>query len=596
MNLITTKTALADYLLRVNDGMCALDFETTSLRPEDGKVRLVSLYNGVHGALVDFDPIPGGFAACASMFEQGQWIVFNAGFELRWFIAAGSPGVVCKDVGNLRRALLGGGQYSLKYLIHRDLGREMDKGEQASNWSDPDLTANQLEYAYNDAIVTWDLLQHWYSKSDQDHLLAWQMFDDMVPAVIEMEEAGMLLDTHRHDQLIGAWARIQHTKISEITEFVTADNVANIRSDAQWSDYFGQLLPDHVVQSWPRTEKSGQLSMKGEVLRSVGAQFEVSHPGNPLTAVLDALAAFKKVSKYLSSFGEGLLQKSHASPDKRVRARYNIAAAKTGRFSCSNPNLQQIPRDNELLGEATSVRASFVAAAGHRLVSYDYSGIELRVLALLSQDDQLLTDMVEGDVHSEVAAVIAGHPIDKSTPEGKKARTAAKGVSFGIIYGSGASGLAVNMRTTVEQADEYIDFWATRYSRAFAYRHLMMDEATKTRRIRCVDGGTIHMGKNPELPQCANYPVQRAALSVMARALIRHKNTLDACRLRGEHAHTKMISTIHDAIIDETPLADASSCLSLMEQDMTAAYLDIFPAAPTARLVEGGIGTRWSDL
>tara|TARA_R110000822_G_scaffold50206_1_gene131332 strand:- start:1499 stop:2767 length:1269 start_codon:yes stop_codon:yes gene_type:complete len=422
------------------------------------------------------------------------------------------------------------------------------------------------------------------------------MFDDMVPAVIEMEEAGMLLDTHRHDQLIGAWARIQHTKISEITEFVTADNVANIRSDAQWSDYFGQLLPDHVVQSWPRTEKSGQLSMKGEVLRSVGAQFEVSHPGNPLTAVLDALAAFKKVSKYLSSFGEGLLQKSHASPDKRVRARYNIAAAKTGRFSCSNPNLQQIPRDNELLGEATSVRASFVAAAGHRLVSYDYSGIELRVLALLSQDDQLLTDMVEGDVHSEVAAVIAGHPIDKSTPEGKKARTAAKGVSFGIIYGSGASGLAVNMRTTVEQADEYIDFWATRYSRAFAYRHLMMDEATKTRRIRCVDGGTIHMGKNPELPQCANYPVQRAALSVMARALIRHKNTLDACRLRGEHAHTKMISTIHDAIIDETPLADASSCLSLMEQDMTAAYLDIFPAAPTARLVEGGIGTRWSDL
>ena len=596
MNLITTRQDLAAYLALVNDGMCALDFETTSLRPADGRVRLVSLYNGQHGALVDFDPIPGGFRACAAMFEKGEWIVFNSGFELRWFIDAGSPDVACRDVGYLRRAIMGGGQFALKQLIAWDLGREMDKTEQASNWSDPDLTESQLEYAYNDAVDTWALFQHWHDKSDAGHLRAWQMFDDMVPAVIEMEEAGMLLDTHRHDRLIGAWTRIQSEQVALIRQTVTLDQVANIRSDSQWSDYLGSILPDHVVNSWPRTEKAGHLSMSGEVLRSVAAQFEVSHPGNPLTALLDALAAYKKVSKYLSSFGDSLLQKAHASPDKRVRARFNIAAAKTGRFSCSGPNLQQIPRDNELLGEATSVRSSFVAAAGHRLVSLDYSGIELRVLALLSQDEQLLEDMVEGDVHSEVAAVIAGHPIDKSTPEGKRARTAAKGVSFGIIYGSGAAGLAVNMRTTVEQADEYIAFWANRYSRAFDYRNTMMHEACRTRYIRCVDGGTIYMGKKPELPQCANYPVQRAALSVMARALIRHKNTLDEARSRGEHTSTKMISTIHDAIIDETLLADAGSCLSLMEQDMTDAYLDIFPAAPTARLVEGGVGTSWANL
>ena len=596
MNLITTRPALSGYLDLVNDGMCALDFETTSLRPSDGKVRLVSLYNGQHGALVDFDPIPGGFRACASMFEKGEWVVFNAGFELRWFIDAGSPEVACRDVGYLRRAIMGGGQFALKQLIAWDLGREMDKAEQASNWSDPNLTDSQLDYAYNDAVETWDLFQHWYDRADQDQLRAWQMFDDMVPAVIEMEEAGMLLDTHRHNRLIGEWTRIQHMQIAEIIEAVGSDDVANIRSDAQWSDYLSSILPDHVVGSWPRTEKAGHLSMRGEVLRSVAAQFEVSHPGNPLTAVLDALAAYKKVSKYISSFGDSLLQKAHASPDQRVRARYNIAAAKTGRFSCSGPNLQQVPRDNELLGEATSVRSSFVAAKGRRLVSFDYSGIELRVLALLAEDDQLLEDMIEGDVHAEVAAVIAGHPIDKTTPEGKKARTAAKGVSFGIIYGSGASGLAVNMRTTVEQAEEYIAFWADRYSKAFDYRNKMMAEATRTRYIRCADGGTIYMGKKPDLPKCANYPVQRAALSVMARALIRHKDTLDAARACGEHRHTKMISTIHDAIIDETLRADAGSCLRLMEKDMTDAYLDIFPAAPTKRLVEGGVGTSWANL
>jgi DNA polymerase-1 len=596
MNLITTRQDLADYLVLVNDGMCALDFETTSLRPGDGKVRLVSLFNGRHGALVDFDPIPGGFRACASMFEKGQWIVFNAGFELRWFIDAGSPDVVCRDVGYLRRAIMGGGQFALKQLIAWDLGREMDKTEQDSNWSDPDLTESQLEYAYNDALETWDLFQHWYDRADQDHLRAWQMFDDMVPPVIEMEEAGMLLDTHRHDRLIGEWTRIQHMKVAEIAETVGSDDVANIRSDAQWSDYFGRILPDHVVDSWPRTEKTGQLSMSGEVLRSVAAQFEVGHPGNPLTAVLDALAAYKKVSKYISSFGDSLLTKAHASPDKRVRARYNIAAAKTGRFSCSGPNLQQIPRDNELLGEATSVRSSFIAAQGHLLVSLDYSSIELRVLALLSEDAQLLEDTVDGDVHSEVAAVIAGHAIDKTTPEGKKARTAAKGVSFGIIYGSGAAGLAVNMRTTVEQAAEYIAFWANRYSRAFNYRNKMMAEASRTRYIRCVDGGTIYMGKNPELPQCANYPVQRAALAVMARALIRHKSTLDHARANGEQRQTRMISTIHDAIIDESLASDAQGCRYLMQRDMTNGYLDLFPNAPIFGLVEGGSGSSWGKL
>ena len=594
MNLITTRHDLTAYLDLVNDGMCALDFETTSLRPADGKVRLVSLYNGQRGALVDFDPIPGGFRACAALFEKGQWIVFNAGFELRWFIAAGSPNVVCRDVGYLRCAILGGGRYRLKQLIAWDRGREMDKKEQASNWADPDLTDSQLDYAYNDAVETWELFRHWDAKSDAGHLRAWQMFDDMVPAVIEMEETGMLLDTHRHDRLIGEWTRIQHIKKAAVRAIVTEEDVPNIRSDSQWSDYLSKLLDDAIVGSWPRTEKTGQLSMQGEVLRSVAAQIEVAYPGNPLTALIDALADFKKVSKYLSSFGDTLLNKALTSPDRRVRARFNIAAAKTGRFSCSGPNLQQIPRDNELLGEATSVRSSFVAAPGNLLVSLDYSGIELRVLALLSEDSRLLQDMVSGDVHSEVAAVIAGHPIDKTTPDGKKARNAAKAVSFGIIYGSGAAGLAVTMRTSVDRARDYIDFWADRYSNAFAYRDKVLAEATRTRFIRCVDGGTIYMGTKPDLPKCANYPVQRAALSVMARALIRHKRTLDDERSRG--AHTKMISTIHDAIIDETLLADAGRCLMLMRHDMTNAYLDIFPSAPIEGLVEGGCGTSWANL
>jgi DNA polymerase-1 len=233
---------------------------------------------------------------------------------------------------------------------------------------------------------------------------------------------------------------------------------------------------------------------------------------------------------------------------------------------------------------------------GRRLVSLDYSGIELRVLALLSNDAQLLEDVVFGDVHSEVASKMAGRKIDKSKPQDKALRSKAKGVSFGIIYGSGAAGLAGTMRTTPDNAQDYIEFWATRYKNAFNYRYKMLDEALQTRFIKTIDGGTIYMGKNPELPRCANYPVQRAALSVMARAIVRHKESLDFLRADGSHKMTKMLATIHDALITETASKDAQEVLQIMSKDMILAYQDLFPDAPVDALVEGGIGTDWSAL
>ena len=594
--LITHAEDLAAYLDRVGDNYCALDFETTALRPEDGKVRLVSLHDGTAGAVVDFYQIPGGFDACASMFDRGRWIVFNSGFELRWFIAAGAPNTCCKDVGFLRRAILGGGRYSLKQVVEWDLDRQMDKTEQASNWAALELTQSQLDYAYKDAVDTWDLFQHWYDRADELHLQAWDMLDGMVPAVIEMEDTGMLVDTHRHKKLADHWADLQAKQIATIRDAVSEDEVENINSDIQWSDYFARHMPDHILVKWPRTEKAGTLSMKSEVLNSLGSQFFTALGENPITQLLDTLRDYKRLTKYLTSFGHPLIASAQKHADSRVRCRFNIGAAKTCRFSSSGPNLQQIPRDLTLIGEDTSVRSSFVAPMGRKLVSLDYSGIELRVLALLSEDDQLLEDVVYGDVHSEVASVIAGKTIDKSTPEGKAARTAAKGVSFGIIYGSAATGLAVNMRTSSNKAQKYIDFWSDRYSNAFRYRHRMMDEASDTRFIRCVDGGTLYMGRFPDLPKCANYPVQRAALSVMAKAIARHKRSLDELRAAGQHRHTKILSTIHDALIDEAATADAQECLRIMETDMTQGYLDVFPGAPTERLVEGGIGSSWGSL
>lgn len=593
---VSSESALVRAVKRcIKYGPTALDFETTSLVPKEGRVRLVSLCNNKSRYLVDFDKITGGFRKTAKLFKGGEWVVFNAGFENRWFIDAGVR-VDCLDVGNLRRAILGGGGYSLKQIALWDLDEDVDKGEQSSDWSANKLSRSQLDYAYKDADITWRLWKYWADQADEGRWMGFKMLNDMVPAVIEMETSGMSLDQVHHKKLVRGWEKIKVDKIKVIREMVDGDEVANINSDSQWSDYFARTMPDAFLKGWPRTEKTGQLSMTNSTLNKLAGAVAATGKNDMLVEFFDALAGYKTINKYLSSFGESLITKSDLSPDKRIRARFNIGAAKTCRFSCSGPNLQQIPRDKELLGEATSVRRSFVAGLGRKLVSLDYSGIELRVLALLSGDEQLLEDMVEGDVHSEVAAVIAGQPIDKKTRKGKEARQAAKGVSFGIIYGSAASGLSTTMRCPVSTAQGYIDFWEARYPKAFQLRYDMMTEVNRTRNIRMVDGGTVYMGKTPDMPKCANYPVQRAALSIMARAIVRHKHSLDIERALGRQKWTVMVSTIHDALIDEAKTGDAKRCLAIMEKDMIAGYLDMFPKAPIDNLVEGGIGPNWAEL
>jgi DNA polymerase-1 len=593
--MVSTKIALEKAVKRcIKIGTTALDFETTCLIPAEGRVRLVSLCNDKCRYLVDFDNIKGGFRKAAYLFKDGQWVVFNAGFENRFFLDA-DVRVDCFDVGNLRRAILGGGNFALKQVLLWDLDYTMDKEEQASDWSAPKLTQKQLDYAYADAHWTWQLWLYWAQQADEGRWMGFKMLNDMVPAVIEMETAGMLIDVDNHKKLVKKWTRIQAEKIQTIRDMVDEDEVGNINSDSQWSDYFAMHMPDKLLDAWPRTEKTGQLSMKIDTLHRIAGAM-ATEGSNMLVVFLDALCGYKTISKYLSSFGQTLITKSELSRDKRIRARFNIGAAKTCRFSCSSPNLQQIPRDRELLGEATSVRRSFIAGMGRRLVSLDYSGIELRVLALLSGDEQLLEDMIEGDVHTEVAAVIAGHAIDKKTKAGKAARQAAKGVSFGIIYGSAAIGLSTTMRCPVGTAQGYIDFWENRYPKAFQFKYARMDEVAKTRNIRMVDGGTIYMGKRADMPKCANYPVQRAALSIMARAITRHKNSLDIERAKGKQRMTRMLSTIHDALIDEAAVKDTKGCLAIMEEDMVKGYLDMFPDAPIDNLVEGGIGPNWAEL
>jgi DNA polymerase I len=594
--MITTEAALNALLDQIGDGIAALDFETTGLRPDESQVRLAQIYNDDVWAVVDFWALEGGaFAPYADWFSDATWVAFNAGFEYQWFDAADAPQVRVIDVAHARRARMGGDQLSLAKILKADLGHDMPKDQQVSNWAAPVLTQEQLQYAADDALWTWRLWQHWQAKLDE-HPPARQaqaMLDALIVPVHEMKQTGLLLDQARHRDLVRLWED-KHVKYeAHLRSYVSEEEVANMRSRTQWSDYFSSILPDEYLDLWPRTEKTGQLEISTGACKQMAT---VAGGEGPLAEVLFGIADLTTINQYLSNFGDKLINMAQASPDGRLHPSYNIARAVTGRFSSSAPNAQQFPRDRELLGDFTSVRLSFIAPPRKQLVSLDYSGIELKVLALLAEDDQLLYDCVHGDLHSEVASYMVGHKIDKKTPEGKEARSKAKGVSFGIIYGSGALGLSGTLRTSLSRAQDLIDFWASRYPKAFNLRHTMMSHALVDGFLPMVDGGTIWLGKKPDLPKCANYPVQRAALSVMARAIIRHHARLEEAASRGRHLGTRMVASIHDALIDEAMTEDAPEALQWMKQDMVAGYLDIFPNAPTDKLVEGGIGPSWGEL
>ena len=594
--MITTEAALDDLLDQIGSSYAALDFETTGLRPQESEVRLAQIYNEDVWAVIDFWALEGGsFAPYADWFADATWIAFNAGFEYQWFDAADAPEVRVIDVAHARRARMGGDQMSLAKMLKADLKYEMPKTQQVSNWAAPDLSKEQLDYAADDALWTWRLWQHWQEKLDEhpEARKAQRMLDDLIVPVHEMRETGLLLDQARHRDLVAVWETKRDAYEGKIRELVPEIEVENLRSRKQWSDYFASILPDEYLDAWPRTEKTGQLEITTATCKQMAA---LAGGEGPLADVLFNIADLTTVNQYLSNFGDKLINMAQASPDGRLHPSYNIARAVTGRFSSSSPNAQQFPRDRELLGDFTSVRLSFIAPPKKLLVSLDYSGIELKVLALLSGDDQLLYDCVHGDLHSEVGSYMAGYKIDKKTPEGKEIRSKAKGVSFGIIYGSGALGLSGTLRTSLARAQELIDFWADCYPRAFGLRNTMMNYALVDGYLPMVDGGTIYLGKKPDLPKCANYPVQRAALSVMARAIIRHRARLEKAAGRGRHRGTRMVASIHDALIDEALADDAPEALQWMKQDMVDGYLDVFPGAPTDALVEGGLGPSWGAL
>ena len=399
----------------------------------------------------------------------------------------------------------------------------------------------------------------------------------LIEVLIEMEEVGVALDIDLLREMSVTLQADLDRLVDEIYEI--AGETFNINSTQQLGRILFDKLKVHELAGWkrPKKTKTGYATDVG-VLESLAF--------HPLPArLLDYRQLTKLKSTYIDALPKLVLKSTG-----RVHASFNQTVAATGRLSTSDPNLQNIPIRTELGRE---IRKAFVPGQpGWKILSADYSQIELRLMAHISGDETLLEAFRLGeDVHRRTAAEIFGVTPDQVTDE---MRRNAKTINFGIIYGMGPYGLANRLQIPVPQAEAFINAYFERYPKVNAFMANTIAQAHEQGYVSTL------MHRRRYLPELAssnrnvrdfgertaiNTPIQGTAADLIKMAMIRV-----AHRLRTEDWQAKMILQIHDELLFEAPEAEIPRLTDMVREEMEGAIALSVPIR-----VDVGVGENWFE-
>ena len=385
-----------------------------------------------------------------------------------------------------------------------------------------------------------------------------------------MEDVGIKIDTYRMGEITARLAdRVEEL---ESQAYELAGEEFMLGSTQQ----LARILFEKLELTPGRKGKTG-YSTDTRVLRSIRHEH----------AIVEVIEEWRELTKLLNTYLGPL--PNLLGDDGRLHTHFNQAVAATGRLSTSNPNLQAIPIRTELGRE---IRSAFVAEPGHRLVSADYSQVELRILAHVSGEPKLREAFARGeDIHAATAAEVLGK--DQATLT-KDERNIAKMVNFGIIYGISAFGLSENLEIPREEAQQYIDAYLARFP-------MVQDFIQRTIEQAGADGYvTTLFGRRRPVPEirasnrqtrslgerlAVNSVMQGTAADIIKVAMVSIHD-----RLRDEGRASQLVLQIHDELLVEAPDAEVSTVKDLVREEMQAAY----PLDPPLG-VDVGAGDDWND-
>ncbi|HXF98100.1 MAG TPA: DNA polymerase I [Gaiellaceae bacterium] len=385
-----------------------------------------------------------------------------------------------------------------------------------------------------------------------------------------MEDAGVRIDTYRMGEIT---ARLRD-RIEELE--ARAYELAGERFVLGSPQQLGRVLFEKLGLTPGRKGKTG-YSTDGKVLRAIREE----HP------IVPVIEEWRELTKLVNTYLEPLPEL--IGEDGRLHTTINQHVAATGRLSTSNPNLQAIPIRTELGRE---IRSAFVAEPGCRLLSADYSQIELRILAHVSGEPKLREAFLRGDdIHTATAAEVLGK--DPATLT-KDERNVAKMINFGIVYGISAFGLSENLGIPKEQAQAYIDAYLARFPRVQAFIARTIAQAAE-------DGYAVSLlGRRRPVPElrasnrqtrafgervAVNFVMQGSNADIIKVAMVRiHR------RLREEGRGARLVLQVHDELLLEVPETEVSAVRELVREEMVGAY----PLDPPLA-VDIGVGDDWAE-
>jgi DNA polymerase-1 len=472
-----------------------------------------------------------------------------------------------------------GGGRSLANAAKQFLGSEVPKDLQTSDWAAVILSPGQIAYAAADAILAWRL---WSQLIDTlcrtGRWAAYELQRSAINAVVSMELRGLGIDLAEHRRQYDAWS----SELAEARrEYQALTGDAPPSKPAEVQAWLTRMLDADVLAKWPRTA-TGQLSIRDADLKRL-VHIRSCHP------VLAMLAK----AKLISVFGPNLAKMVNPVTG-RLHASFNIAGTKAGRFSCTRPNLQQLPS-----AKAPDFKRCIVPAPGHLLVGCDWSQVELRAAAWISGDVALTQLYADGrDLHTENAALIAGVALNDVT---KEQRQGAKAVSFGALYGMQAPGLveyafdAYGVYLTIHDAELALTRFFNTYPQLDRWRWNNWHECQRRQRADIGAGRVVEaaweIGGHLRFTQCCNLPIQGICADAMLRALRLVNTRLLAAGIAGG-----LVASVHDELLLEVREGDAEAAREILQQAMIDAFATTFPGAPLTNVAAAAIGCTWAAL
>ncbi len=545
-----------------------------ALSPLTGQMRLVQVANDTDVVVIDLIKIS---VVVLEMLETVPMVAHNALFD--WgFLAA--EGVHLKELADtlvLARWANPRGRHSLATCAEQWLGVPVDKTSQTSNWGATELTSHQIHYAAADAALVRDLHRVLVSKLLRDQPpSALNLVTACVIPLASAQVHGVLLDQLQHIALSKQWVMEREAARAELVNVLGHET--NPESNHQLSKWLDKNLPPKVREVWPVSEKGKQLVTDKDTLEGFADQ--------PL---IKPLLSYRRAAHREKTWGE--TYKRHLSLDGRLHPGFVLMGAISGRMSCREPNIQNLPKDQKL-------RSCFVAPDGYLLVTADFSQIELRISAIMSQDPMMLGVYREGrDLHKGTVAQVTNRPEVEVT---EAERRLGKALNFGFLYEAGANTfrkraqLDYGLTFTLDEANTFKRQFNETYATLRWWQMEQYREAKHTGLVKTVTGRVIHL-PNPDdcYTQARNLPIQGSAADLQMMAIRR-------VFYRLQNIPAVLVNFVHDELVLEVRDDAVEEVSGILTQEMTNAFLDLFKVyrgveETTLKLVDIGIGQNYAE-